>query len=112
MSRIVLPASRRIVLLATLALLVFSVPFVSASPGGGKDKKAKASKVSANAPAQPGTPIMWADRGNVSSLDLYWGIGSEAGAPKPTPPVRKGADKDPLLPTRMLSGLPSAAKPL
>jgi hypothetical protein len=82
MSRTVFSASRRFGLLATLALLVFSVPFASATPGGGKDKKSK-SKVPANAPAAAGTPKLWEDRGDISSLNLYYGIGSEAGAPKP-----------------------------
>jgi hypothetical protein len=49
-----------------------------------KDKKSKKdkNKVPSNAPAESGTPMLWQDRGDVSSLDLYWGIGSEAGAPK------------------------------
>jgi hypothetical protein len=81
MSRIVSAASRRFALLATFVLLV-SVPLASASPGGGKDKKSK-SKVPANAPAESGTPKLWEDRGDISSLNLYYGIGSEAGAPKP-----------------------------
>lgn len=36
-----------------------------------------------SAPTESGKPMLWEDRGDVSKLDLFWGIGSEAGAPKP-----------------------------
>jgi hypothetical protein len=82
MSCTVSSASRRLALLAMLAVLVCSVaPFASASPGG-KDKKSK-SKVPANAPAESGTAMLWSDRGDIASLDLTYGIGSPEGAPKP-----------------------------
>lgn len=45
-----------------------------------KDKKAK--KPSA-APEQPGTPAIWEDRGDISQLNLFHGIGSQEGMPKP-----------------------------
>ena len=75
-------------------LLIFS--FTSAvspavSPAGlqkDKDKKAKKGKkgnkgANSAAPQRPGTPILWQDPGEVSALDLYWGIGSEEESPKP-----------------------------
>ncbi len=57
----------------------------SADSQSKKDKKGKKSKANKtpNAPTEPGTPTLWEDRGDVSSLDLYWGIGSEEEAPKP-----------------------------
>ncbi len=64
---------------------------VNASPQKSKDKeekeakeskKGKKSKKSSNAPAEAGTPAIWEDRGDVSKLDLFWGIGSEAEMPK------------------------------
>jgi hypothetical protein len=82
MSRIASHASRRGMALVLLALFVTMSPFASAAaPGGGKDKKKN--KVSPNAPAASGTPMLWEDRGDISSLDLYYGIGSAEGMPKP-----------------------------
>lgn len=46
-----------------------------------KDKKGK-SKVPANAPAEAGTPVLWADRGDIAKLELYYGIGSPEEMPK------------------------------
>jgi hypothetical protein len=46
-------------------------------------KKEKKSKKSPNAPSEPGTPALWEDRGDVSQLNLFWGIGGEEGSPKP-----------------------------
>jgi hypothetical protein len=49
-----------------------------------KEKKAKkGGKMSPNAPAENGTPALWSDPGDVSSRDLYWGIGGTDKAPKP-----------------------------
>jgi hypothetical protein len=48
-----------------------------------ESKKEKKSKGASAAPAEDGTPALWEDRGDVSSLNLFWGIGSEAGMPKP-----------------------------
>ncbi len=58
---------------------------VSASPqkkdkGSKKEKKSKAESA---APTKPGTPALWEDRGDISKLNLFWGIGSEEGMPKP-----------------------------
>ncbi len=47
-----------------------------------KEKKSKKDKGPSNAPAEGGAPALWEDRGDVSSLNLYWGIGSEEGMPK------------------------------
>jgi hypothetical protein len=47
-----------------------------------KGNKGKTAKVSA-APVKIGKPIMWQDRGDISGLDLYMGIGSQEGMPKP-----------------------------
>jgi len=51
-----------------------------------KDKekgKSGKKKGHSSAPTQTGTPAIWTDRGDVSALDLKWGIGSEEGMPKP-----------------------------
>jgi hypothetical protein len=48
-----------------------------------ESKKEKKSKKSSAAPTAPGTPALWEDRGEISKLNLLWGIGSEAGMPKP-----------------------------
>jgi hypothetical protein len=52
-----------------------------------KDKKEKKSKKDKNAnsaaPSEAGTPALWADRGDISQLNLIWGIGSAEGQPKP-----------------------------
>lgn len=80
---------RRLALVALAALTISSLsPFVSAAPQKDKHKsksdKSAASKVPANAPAAAGKPTLWTDRGTISSLDLYWGIGgSDQNAPKP-----------------------------
>lgn len=49
---------------------------------GKKDKKSNKREITA-APQTPGTPILWQSRGNISELNLFWGIGGEASAPKP-----------------------------
>jgi hypothetical protein len=36
-----------------------------------------------NAPTTVGKPALWTDRGDIASLNLYWGIGGEDQAPKP-----------------------------
>jgi hypothetical protein len=48
----------------------------------GKGKKSKTAK-STKAPAKIGEPALWEDRGNIAELDLFLGIGSEEGKPKP-----------------------------
>jgi hypothetical protein len=48
-----------------------------------KEKKSKKSKGDSAAPSSTGTPALWTDRGDVSKLNLRWGIGSEEGQPKP-----------------------------
>jgi hypothetical protein len=56
-----------------------------------KNKKDKSDKVK-SAPVQIGKPALWQDRGDISKLDLYLGVGSEEGMPKP--PFRfKAEDK-------------------
>ncbi|MEK6320595.1 MAG: hypothetical protein AABN33_02805 [Acidobacteriota bacterium] len=54
---------------------------------GKKNKKSKKDKKSAKAPsAAPttiGKPALWEDRKDTSELDLFFGIGSEEGMPKP-----------------------------
>jgi hypothetical protein len=49
----------------------------------GGSSKGKTSKKGSAAPAQAGAPALWADRGDVSILNLVLGIGSESGKPKP-----------------------------
>lgn len=81
---------------ALLALLVcFGLSLVA--PAGAeafqKEKKAKEKEekkkgkksdgAPSSAPATIGTPAMWADRGDISKLNLMLGIGSEEGKPKP-----------------------------
>jgi len=56
-----------------------------AAPQKSKDKESKKSKKSkgaSNAPAEPGTPMLWEDRGDVSRLNLLWGVGSQEEMPK------------------------------
>jgi hypothetical protein len=48
----------------------------------GSKKGKKSSKVS-SAPTQSGTPAMWENRGELSQLNLYYGIGSQEEMPKP-----------------------------
>jgi hypothetical protein len=48
-----------------------------------KEKKSKKSKGASGAPTSTGTPALWTDRGNVSTLNLIWGMGSEESQPKP-----------------------------
>jgi hypothetical protein len=57
----------------------------ASNESGGKGKKGKKGKkeVSTAAPQTAGTPILWQSRGDVSSLNLFWGIGSEESLPKP-----------------------------
>ncbi|MEK6301417.1 MAG: hypothetical protein AABO41_11895 [Acidobacteriota bacterium] len=50
---------------------------------GKKHKKDKSAKAPTNAPVKIGKPALWEDRGDISKLDLYLGIGSEEGMPKP-----------------------------
>lgn len=48
-----------------------------------KEKKSKKSKGPSAAPTTRGTPAIWEDRGDVSKLNLIYGIGSAEGQPKP-----------------------------
>lgn len=48
-----------------------------------KKNKDKSAKAPTNAPVNIGKPALWHDRGDISKLDLYLGIGSEEGMPKP-----------------------------
>jgi hypothetical protein len=48
-----------------------------------KGKGKKKGKGNSNAPTEAGTPTLWRDPGNISALDLYWGIGGPDEAPKP-----------------------------
>lgn len=56
----------------------------STAPQKSKEsKKSKKEKKPSTAPEAPGTPTLWEDRGDISSLNLFLGIGSEEGMPKP-----------------------------
>ncbi len=52
-----------------------------------KNKKGKKGKkgdpTTSAAPVEKGVPVLWQSRDDVSSLNLFWGIGSQEGAPKP-----------------------------
>jgi hypothetical protein len=55
-----------------------------ASPQKSKDKnKSKKAKEGSSAPQQSGTPALWESRGDISKLNLLYGIGSAEGMPKP-----------------------------
>ena len=54
----------------------------AADKKGKKGKEVMSDKGPSKAPTGKGTPALWQDRGNVAGLDLYWGMGSEALAPK------------------------------
>lgn len=82
--------SRSLLLLALLlsaAVAGFGIgPVTSATPQKSKDKESKKSKKakgSSSAPAESGTPALWVDRGDISKLNLFWGIGSPEDMPKP-----------------------------
>ena len=49
----------------------------SSKSSSSKSSKGGKSKLPANAPTTEGTPALWRDVGEVSQLDLHWGIGSE-----------------------------------
>ncbi|HKX27339.1 MAG TPA: hypothetical protein VJ302_06585 [Blastocatellia bacterium] len=51
--------------------------------GSDKGSKAGKKKSKKGAPTEPGIPTLWKDRGSFSQLNLFWGIGSEEGRPKP-----------------------------
>jgi hypothetical protein len=77
-----------LVIAAALSFAAASLPSYSsaAAPQKSKEekesKKSKKNKVSANAPANEGTPALWRDPGDVSQLNLFWGIGSQEEMPK------------------------------
>lgn len=55
----------------------------TAEAQGKKEKKKKKSDAGQSAaPVEKGQPMLWADRGDIASLNLYWGPGSEQLAPK------------------------------
>ena len=72
-----------------IAFLAISFMFSSTSmmPAGVAQKQEKAkkkkSKGSGSAPVEDGRPVLWEDRGDIAALDLFWGIGSEEGQPRP-----------------------------
>jgi hypothetical protein len=88
-SRCALALLGSLTLIAGFAVVYHSIPAsaksgVSFSPQKEKgSKKEKKSKAGSAAPAQAGTPALWADRGDISKLNLVMGIGSEEGMPKP-----------------------------
>lgn len=104
MSHTSIPQRRSVLVLVFALLLIFTAAslttsFAAASRAstpaqedkakdkGKKDKKSKkdkkGSKVSSAAPTTTGTPALWEDRGPVDKLDLFHGIGSPEGMPKP-----------------------------
>jgi hypothetical protein len=55
-----------------------------AAPQKSKEKsKGKKGKESSSAPQESGKPALWESRGNISALNLLYGIGSAEGTPKP-----------------------------
>src|SRR5262249_22288572 len=48
-----------------------------------KDKKKGKGKSKRHAPEEAGRPVLWEDRGDLSRLNLFLGVGSEEGQPKP-----------------------------
>lgn len=71
-------------LLALGLTFSFALPHSVAAQKKSKDeKKSKKNKAGANAPTTEGKPALWEDRGDISQLNLYWGIGSEEEMPKP-----------------------------
>jgi hypothetical protein len=86
-----LPSRSRLLILLSLVFsfaLLSSSTSISAYAGGNaspqkkeKKKDKRSSKTSA-APTAPGTPALWEDRGDVSKLNLFWGIGSEEEMPR------------------------------
>lgn len=73
--------SRRIAALAVALMCTVGAPGLSATAAVQKDKK-KDKKGEMHAPAAKVVTALWRDPGAVSSLDLYWGIGSPDKAPK------------------------------
>src|SRR5262245_33458938 len=59
-----------------------AVPQKSKDKGKAKGKDKKANGLS-SAPVQAGTPAMWQARGDITKLNLFYGIGSDDGMPKP-----------------------------
>jgi hypothetical protein len=50
---------------------------------GGKGGKKNRAKGPLTAPTGKGTPMLWDDPGDVATLNLFWGIGSQEEQPKP-----------------------------
>lgn len=81
----------RIAVAILAVVVVGALAFGTVSPVGAsppvqkkKDAKKKAGKGKASAaPTAPGTPVLWEDRGDISKLNLIYGIGSEESMPKP-----------------------------
>jgi hypothetical protein len=86
-SRPISPTLFLFALLICFAVVSVSTPLSANARGAAspqkKDKGSKKSKKSTAAPTEPGTPMLWEDRGDISKLNLLMGIGSEAGMPKP-----------------------------
>lgn len=74
--------NRRIVALA--AVLVCAVgAWAPSSPAIAKEKKKDKKGGEVHAPAPKAVAALWRDPGDVSKLDLYWGIGSKDETPAP-----------------------------
>ncbi|MCC6744910.1 MAG: hypothetical protein IT175_13710, partial [Acidobacteria bacterium] len=83
MSALAPKAGRWTAFIALILACVVAVPAPSAvAAQKSKDKKSKKGSGPSNAPTTTGTPIMWADRGDIASLDLIHGIGSPESMPK------------------------------
>src|SRR5262249_21197827 len=57
------------------SLLHSNVPLTQKNKKKGKSKR--------NAPEEAGRPVLWEDRGDLSKLNLFYGVRSEEGQPKP-----------------------------
>src|SRR5262245_48747045 len=73
-----------IALAATQSMTLVSASGNPSAPQKSKSSKNKdkKSKGSAGAPQQAGTPAIWESRGDISKLNLLYGIGSAEGLPK------------------------------
>ena len=71
-----------IALACSLVVPAYAAP--AGAPAPQKEKKGKKKKKvkNPNAPQTTGTPALWEDPGDISSLDLFWGAGSPEDAPK------------------------------
>jgi hypothetical protein len=67
--------------MAPLIAVIVALGYVSSATAQ-KDKSSKEEKA-AKAPIKPGKPIVWADPGEVETLDFVAGVGGHKRAPKP-----------------------------